>query len=268
MVINMIEIDINLIREMLKNGKRLDNRKMDEYRKIEIETGFINNAEGSSRVKVGNTEIIAGVKMGLGKPYPDSPDEGVLSVAAELVPFASPEFESGPPGEQSIELARVVDRCIRESKMIDVEKLCVKEKEHVWMVNVDLEVLNDDGNLIDTACLAAVAALLNTKIPVIEWDGETPTFSIEKRSGKLPIRGISVTTTFVKIGPSIITDPGLTEIGAADARLSIGSIEDKLCSMQKGGSYGFAIEEIESLADLAIEKGDELRKHLEKTLAN
>jgi exosome complex component RRP42 len=260
----MIEIDMNLIREMLKNGKRLDNRQMEEYRKIHIETGIIQQAEGSSRVRLGNTEVIAGVKMGLGKPYPDSPDEGVLSVAAELVQFASPEFESGPPGEQSIELARVVDRCIRESKMIDTEKLCVKEKEHVWMVYVDLDVINDDGNLIDTACLAAVAALLSTKIPTIEWDGETPTVNIEKRSGKLPIRGVSVTTTFVKIGSSIVSDPGLTEIGAADARLSIGSLENKLCSMQKGGSYGFTIEEIEKLADLALEKGDELRKHLEQ----
>ncbi len=264
----MIEIDINLIRDMLKNGKRLDSRNMEEYRKIHIETGIIQQAEGSSRVRLGDTEVIAGVKMGLGKPYPDSPDEGVLSVAAELVPFASPEFESGPPGEQAIELARVVDRCIRESKMIDTEKLCVKEKEHVWMVYVDLEVLNDDGNLIDTACLAAVAALLSTKIPVIEYDGETPVVSLEKKSGKLPIRGIAVTTTFVKIGSSIITDPGLTEIGAADARLSIGSLENKLCSMQKGGSYGFSVEEIEKIVDLALEKGDELRKHLEQVVMN
>ena len=259
----MIELDVGLIREMMRNGKRIDNRKFDEYRNIVIEAGLISQAEGSAKVRLGNTEVIAGVKMEMGKPYPDSPDKGVLAVSAELVPFASPEFESGPPGEQSIELARVVDRAIRESKMVDFEKLCIKEKEHVWMVYVDLEVLNDDGNLIDTACLAAVAAILNTKIPVIEMIDESPEIIREQKSGKLPIRGIAVTTTFVKIGSSIIVDPGLTETNAFDARLSVGTLHNKVCSMQKGGPSGFSIEEVEKIVDDAMTKGEELRKHLE-----
>src|SRR3989338_441977 len=161
----MIEIDANLIKEMVRKERRIDNRKFDEYRKVHIETGFIYQAEGSSRVRLGETEIIVGIKMNLGTPYPDSPDEGVMSVSAELVPFASPEFDPGPPGEESIELARVVDRAIRESKMIDFEKLCIKEKQAVWMVNIDIEVINDDGNLIDASCLAAVAALLDVRMP-------------------------------------------------------------------------------------------------------
>ena len=259
----MIEIDANLIREMLKNGKRIDNRKLDEYREVSIEVGMISSAEGSARVKLGNTDIIAGVKMDIAKPYPDSPDEGVLSVGAELIPFASPEFETGPPGEQSIELARVVDRAIRESKMIDLEKLCVKEKEHVWMVYLDLEVLNDDGNLIDTACLAGVAALMNAKMPSIVMEEEKPVIDRDKKSGKLPLRGLAVNTTFVKIGSSIVADPGIVEINALDSRLTVGTIENKLCSMQKGGSVGFSVEEIEMIIDLAVEKGDELRKKLE-----
>ena len=263
----MIEVDVNLIRDMADKGKRIDNRGFEEYRKVSIETGVIYQAEGSARVRIGNTEVIAGVKMDLGKPYPDSPDAGVLSVAAELVPFASPEFETGPPGEESIELARVVDRAIRESKMVDFEKLCVKEKEYVWMVFVDLEVLNDDGNLIDTAGLAAVSALLNTKMPSMTMDeNEKPVIDREKKAGKLPIRGLAVTTTFVKIGSIIMADPGLAELAGADARLSVGTLENKLCSMQKGGTCGFSIEEIEKIADMALEKGDELRKQVEETI--
>ncbi|MCK4348697.1 MAG: RNA-binding protein, partial [Thermoplasmatales archaeon] len=53
---------------LAKNGKRADERKFDEFRNIEIETGFISKAEGSARVKIGNTQVIAGIKMDIGDP--------------------------------------------------------------------------------------------------------------------------------------------------------------------------------------------------------
>ncbi|MFH0836548.1 MAG: exosome complex protein Rrp42 [Candidatus Aenigmatarchaeota archaeon] len=262
----MIEIDANLIKAMLRNGKRIDNRKFDEYREISIKTGIVQQAEGSAEVKIGNTHIIAGIKMNIGTPYADSTDKGVMSVSAEFVPFASPRFDPGPPSEEAIELARVVDRAIRESKMIAFEKLCIKANEHVWMVNIDMEILSDDGNLIDTASLAAAAALMTAKMPEFEMVNEKPVINKEKRSGKLPLSGVAVTTTFVKIGSTIVADPGLTEINALDTRLSIGTIEGKLCSMQKGGSVGLTIEEVEQIVEMAIEKGDELRTKLEKVV--
>ena len=111
------------INNSLKEDVRLDGRKKEEFRKIEIETGVIKTAEGSARVKCGNTEVIAGVKLDVGEPFPDIPDEGVLMVGAELLPLSNPEFESGPPSTESIEVARVIDRGIRESQAIDTKKL-------------------------------------------------------------------------------------------------------------------------------------------------
>src|SRR3989338_4461113 len=149
----------------LSAGIRFDGRKPLEYRKVTVEYGVSKNAEGSSRVKIGETEVIAGVKLSMDKPYSDTPDDGVMSVNAELLPLSSPEFESGPPNEQSIELARVVDRGIRESKAIDTKKLCIKKNEKVWMISVDIVTINDSGNLIDASAIAALAALKDTKFP-------------------------------------------------------------------------------------------------------
>jgi len=104
---------------LAENGKRADGRKFDEFRNIEIETNIISKAEGSARVKIGNTQVVTGIKIGIGEPYDDSPDSGVMVTAAELIPLASPDFESGPPRENAIELARVVDRGIRESGLIE-----------------------------------------------------------------------------------------------------------------------------------------------------
>jgi exosome complex component RRP42 len=152
--------------KLAEKGIRNDGRKFNDFRDIEIETGIVSKAEGSAKVKIGNTQVMAGIKMDMGEPYPDSQGEGVMTTAAELIPLASPDFEAGPPRENAIELARVVDRGIRESKIIDVEKLCIEEGEKVWIVFIDLHILDYDGNLFDAASLAALSALMTAKIPV------------------------------------------------------------------------------------------------------
>lgn len=258
----MIEIDTELIRKMIHKNRRMDNRNFDKYREIKIETGIVSSAEGSARVKIGDTEVVAGVKMGIGEPYPDTPDEGCMSVNSEFVPLASPEFESGPPGEDSIELSRVVDRAIRESKAIDFKKLCITPEEKVWMVFIDIDIINDAGNLIDAAGIAAAAALSETKIPELD-EKERPVYDKKTTEG-LPIKGIPVSTTFAKIGDSILADPNLAEMKSIDARLTIGTVDKDgktmLCSMQKGGSVGMTPEEIGKIIEMAIQKGEEIRK--------
>ena len=157
----------NFALELIEKGKRIDGRKIDQYRPIQIVPDYIKKAEGSALVRIGETLVLAGVKLEIGKPFSDTPNQGVLIVNAEFSPLAAPEFESGPPGEDAIELARVVDRGIRESKMIEVDKLVIKEGEQVWSVFVDVALLNHDGNLLDAASLAAVTALHHAKIPKI-----------------------------------------------------------------------------------------------------
>ena len=260
----MIEIDPLLVREVIEGGKRVDSRQHDQYREISVETNVVPSAEGSARVRLGDTEVLAGVKIDVGTPFGDTPDEGVLMVGTEFVPLASPEFESGPPGEEAIEVARVVDRAIRESKSIDVRKLCITPKEKVWMVYVDIDVLDDHGNLIDACSLAALAALMTSKLPVLDEDGRVD--HDKKGTEALPIEGKPICTTFVKIGDQIIADPSLSEIRAMDARLTVGTFEKvgqvKLCSMQKGGTTGLTLDEIDKIVHLAEQKGAELRKHI------
>ncbi|MCX6803300.1 MAG: RNA-binding protein, partial [Candidatus Diapherotrites archaeon] len=127
----VLEYDVSKIVELARQGKRLDGRGLEDVRNFTIETGKYENAEGSARVFLGETEVVAGIKMGVDKPYPDSPGEGAISVGAELLPLAHSEYEAGPPSFSEIEIARVVDRGIRESKAIDFAKLCIKEGEAV-----------------------------------------------------------------------------------------------------------------------------------------
>ena len=137
----------------LNKNTRSDGRKLAEYRPVAVKYGFSKSAEGSANVRIGDTEVLVGVKLGIEKPYSDTPDRGNLMVNAELRPLSNPKFEPGPPGDQAVELARVVDRGIREAKAIDVKKLCIKEGEKIWMVFIDIYPLNDDGNLVDASVL-------------------------------------------------------------------------------------------------------------------
>jgi exosome complex component RRP42 len=163
----MSEIKRDHIHKLLATGKRVDGRAWDEFRPISIQINYAENAEGSARVKLGNTDVLVGVKMTVGQPFADTPDKGVLTTNAELIPLASPTFESGPPDEDSVELARVCDRGIRESQMIDLESLCIVPGKEVWILFTDIYVLDYDGNLFDAAFLGAVAALSSTIVPVV-----------------------------------------------------------------------------------------------------
>ncbi|MCX6814639.1 MAG: exosome complex protein Rrp42 [Candidatus Aenigmarchaeota archaeon] len=242
---------------------RIDKRGQDEFRDITIETGVIAKAEGSARVKIGKTEVIAGVKMGVGTPFPDRPDEGVLMIGAEFSPIASPDFEKGPPAEDAIELARVVDRGIRESGAIDMKKLCIKEKEKTWMVFVDIHILNHAGNLIDAAGLASIAALLTAKMP--EYDEEAGTVSYEKKHKKLPMKFKPVPITVFKMSDSLFLDPNLEEEDVTSVSLTVTTKDDgNIVALQKGGSQSLSLEEIEKAFELSLKKGAEIRKLLEK----
>ncbi len=247
------------IAQLLSKGKRIDGRGLTDYREIKIETGIIERAEGSARVRLGKTEVLVGTKIEVGEPFPDVPNEGVLTVNAELVPLASPTFEPGPPNENAIELARVVDRGIRESKAIGLEDLCIIPGKKVFIVFVDIYVLNHDGNLIDASALAALAALTNTKM----FNYEVKNGEIEIKPGykRLPIKNYPIAVTFAKINDKLIVDPWLEEENVMDARLTITfEKEGKICALQKGGSGHFTPKQILEAVKIASEKSEELRK--------
>src|SRR3972149_6336177 len=243
-------------------GKRLDGRGLGDYREIKLEQGLIERAEGSARVLLGKTEVLVEKKMKRGEPFPDIPNEGVLTVNAELVPLASAAFEPGPPDENSIELARIVDRGIRESKALDTGKLCIEPGKNVFIVFVDVYVLNHDGNLIDASALAAVAALLNTKMPNYEIeDGEV---KIKTGYTPLPMKSHPITVTLGKIHDKLIVDPWLEEEQIMDARISMAiNDEGNICAVQKGGAGYFTLQQIVEATKIVQEKAAELRKKLE-----
>ncbi|MCK4651481.1 MAG: RNA-binding protein, partial [Methanosarcinales archaeon] len=79
----MMEIQRDHLFNLILKGEREDGRAFDEFREIDIKTGVIDTADGSAHVKLGKTELLVGVKIQPGEPFPDTPDKGVLITNAE-----------------------------------------------------------------------------------------------------------------------------------------------------------------------------------------
>ncbi len=247
--------------ELLSQGKRLDGRALDQHRPIKIQTGIIQKANGSALVTLGNTEVIAGVKIATGTPFPDTPDKGLLVVNAEILPMASPYAEPGPPSEEAIELARVVDRGIRESEMVDLKKLCLIEGKTVYTVFVDVNIMNVDGNLFDATSYAVVSALRTAKMKkyavendkVVAKDDEVP----------VPVGRVPVSVTMARIGNALVVDPNSEEEGAMDMRVTITTDDDsRICASQKGEASTITPTQVLEAADISIKVGKEIRTQI------
>ena len=255
------------ILELLKEGKRVDNRLFDQVRELSIDIGVVPKAEGSARARLGDTEVVAGVKIQPEKPFPDTGDQGMLICTAEILPIAHPNVETGPPQPPVVELARVTDRGIRESKMLDMKQLVLEKDKSVIGIFCDNAVTDHDGNLFDACSYATTAAINSCKIPKYEIKDDAP-IKIENEFNTPPITTLPVSVTMAKIGEYIIVDPNLDELSIMDARITITTNSDEnIVALQKGGNDGFTNDELVKCAETSVKVGSKIREIIKKSSA-
>ena len=239
--------------ELAVNDARIDGRSQWEGRNLEIEHSVLPRAEGSARVRMGDTIVLAGVKFQIMQPYPDRPNQGGLMCSADVRPIAGRNWEAGPPSPEAIELGRVVDRGIRESGCIDVDSLCIIPGEKAWQVILDLFAVSDDGNLFDAFALAGIAALRNATVPAERFEvGE---------DYALPVSKTPIMCSYHKVGGRYVYDACSREELGGDERIHITlGDNDNVHSLQKGLKGIFSTAEFEEIMTNAQERTKELRK--------
>jgi len=241
------------LNDLAVNDARIDGRSQWEGRNLEIEHSVLPRAEGSARVRMGDTIVLAGVKFQIMQPYPDRPNQGGLMCSADVRPIAGRHWEAGPPSPEAIELGRVVDRGIRESGCIDVDSLCIIPGEKAWQVILDLFAVSDDGNLFDAFALAGIAALRNATVPAERFEvGEDYT---------LPVSKTPIMCSYHKVGGRYVYDACSREELGGDERIHITlGDNDNVHSLQKGLKGIFSTAEFEEIMTNAQERTKELRK--------
>lgn len=255
--------------KLLKRGERLDNRGLLDFRPISVILNPLEKTEGSSLVRLGKTQVLVGVKLDLGVPYKDRPNEGVLQVHAEFVPLASPSFEPGPPDENAIEVARIVDRSLREPKAVKLEELVIEPERLVWVVYDDIYLVDHGGNIVDASMLASMLALAVAKMPGLTRTEQG--YRIERgiRERALPISVLVATVTIAVIGDVLLVDPSLEEESVADTLITVAVDEHgRICGAQKRGEKSVSRSTIEQSINIAIEKSKWLISLMKNILNN
>eukprot|EP00960_Hanusia_phi_P045287 757151-Hanusia_phi.AAC.1 len=188
-----------LMRKMLEEDIRLDERSFLHARDVSVNRGCFSSADGSAMVKVGRTVVAAGTNLSVICPSASRGGEGIVRVTVEFGPACSSRFQQfryRKANLKALALSAYLTRIINEARVVDLTSLVVKEDAAVWVIDVNLTCLNHGGNLEDAAMLAALSALIDTKLPVLEMKDNETMAEVEGDPVPLVIRSFPISHTF------------------------------------------------------------------------
>lgn len=231
------------IESALLSELRVDGRGPLDYRKLNIKFG---RDDGSAEIQLGETRVMSFVSAKLVQPYKDRPNEGTLSIFTEFSPMADPSFEPGRPGESAVELGRIIDRGLRESRAIDTESLCILSAKLVWAIRIDIHILDNAGNLVDAANIAALASLKTFRRPECSLggeDGQQVVVHPPEVREPLPLiihhLPVAVTFGFFSNENLVVLDPTYHEEAVMTGRMTATlNANGDVCAIQKPGGQG------------------------------
>lgn len=196
---------------------RNDGRRRCEYRSMEVETKLMPQTHGSARLRIGNTDILVGVKVELDIPHADRPNEGKIEFFVDCSATATPAFEGKGGDDLATEISNTLTVAYQTRNAVDLKTLCILPHKKCWKIFVDVLILQCGGNLFDAVGAAVKAALNSTEIPKITaatLDGGEPDIQISDDSYdciQLDTSNYPVIVTLCKIGDNYIVDPSSEE---------------------------------------------------------
>ncbi|XP_065670072.1 exosome complex component RRP43 isoform X2 [Hydra vulgaris] len=247
-------------KEFLKENIRPDGRALHEYRKTIININSIKTASGSGLVRIGNTIVVCGIKAELAEPSVEKTNEGYFVPNVDLPALCSHEFRPGPPSDQAQAMSQFIAETVENCKLINLKKLCIKEKKLCWVIYADIICISHDGNLIDAIIASLYIALLNTKLPVVTINEETgsPEASpTEQFTLELSTRLSS--TTVELIDNKLLVDPTYEEEQLSLSSLTIILGDEKnIISIYKPGGCSVNEDSVRTCIKYAIHRAEEL----------
>ena len=127
--------------------------------------------------------------------------EGSLRVHVKMSPMAHPTdapVEKRRDNETCANLAKMIEKCFRDARALDLESLCVSAGRYAWHLRLDVTILNHGGDLPLAASVGANCALMSFRRCECSIDNETNrvTFHEERESVKLQLMHHPVAVRF------------------------------------------------------------------------
>ena len=226
---------------------RIDGRKEDQLRKVEIIPDFTRTSGGSALIKCGDTHVLCTALLeDKTMPFKEGTGEGWLTAEYAMLPSSTltrKQREGGKPDGRSTEIKRLIGRSLREA--VDFKKLGEKT---IW---IDCDVLQADGGTRTASITGGYVAL---RLGVEKWLKEG---LIEQDP---VVRQISAVSVGIVEGVPML-DLRYVEDSRADVDMNIVSTEEgKFVEIQgTGEGRSFSAEELNELLALAEKGNEELR---------
>ncbi len=146
--------------EYVKNGKRLDGRKVDELRPLKMEVGVLPNADGSAYLEWGQNKVLVGVhgpKEALPK-HKQNPYRGLVRYTYRMATFSVPDRKNPRPGRRESEISKVSGEAL--------ERAIFLEKFPNTAIDIYVEIFDSNAGTRVAALTAASLALADAGIPM------------------------------------------------------------------------------------------------------
>lgn len=188
---------------------RIDGRKPDELRPVNIATGYQKTAEGSTLIEVGNTRVLCAATVDNTVPqWLRGTGKGWVTAEYSMLPRATitrtqREVNKGRPSGRTLEIQRLIGRALRS--VIDMSLLGERT------IILDCDVIQADGGTRTAAITGAYVALV-TALRIYREAGELRQW---------PVRDYVAATSVGVVGGQMLLDLCYEEDSSADVDMNL-----------------------------------------------
>mmetsp|Transcript_22397 Transcript_22397/g.53682 ORF Transcript_22397/g.53682 Transcript_22397/m.53682 type:complete len:310 (+) Transcript_22397:229-1158(+) len=269
--------DKAFVKAAAEEERRVDGRPLLGNRQVRV--SLLEGGVGAE-VRIGHSRCIAHVQAEIVKPSADKRSEGVLQIELHTSAMGDPAYEPNRIPESIKQGRAAVQKALVKSKAVDLESLCVIPGKAVWSVRVEVRVLDNGGNLTDTALLAAAAALKGFKRNDVTTVGDTVKIHSHFDREPLPLTlyALPLSATFGVLDVSkdsetdrtvMISDPSLLEEQVLSSSITVIACttdQPVLYGILKSGGCAVETSLIQHACSLAVQRSGEMRGVLEGAL--
>jgi exosome complex RNA-binding protein Rrp42 (RNase PH superfamily) len=199
-----------------------------------------------------------------------------------LTPLASGAHMPDSTADESFALAELLQKIFIRGKIVNLDSLCIVEGKAVWALKVDVVATSVDGSILDTAVLAAGAALRRTQLPgvVVASSGKVhlaPSTEVIAKEGlrvletPLSVAEAPLCFTFGRVASKWLLDPSSEEASVSDATVQVAirfpsdaTGSEAICLLHSSGTAPCAVDELMACATTASDFAQTVRKQLHK----
>lgn len=272
---NLIRLSLaerKYIVESIEEDIRTDGRSCEDYRQIEIETRNLPNTNGSSRCKIGKTEVLVGVKAEVVDADLHNPSIGKINISVDCSATASPHLAGRGSETMEQEVLSVLNLLYSSIDALNLTDLCIVKGESCWLLNIDVLFIQCGGNLFDAASFALKAALHSTTMPDVSVAGEGIEMELEisddpYKVWKLNTSMCPICITLYQEGESFAVDLTEEESECSTGHIHVGVLPSgEVSAMEKSGAGNLEPIALLEMIDAAIRIGTDIHKQLHSHL--